>query len=158
MRLTPVEFEIMEIVWERGSALVKDVHRELHRRKGLAYTTVMTEMTLMSRKGILSHGRQGRAYLYTPLVSRKQVLEGVLEGMITEFFHGSREELLRFAGGGSAAPLPPPRQKRARPVLPPEAGSRAKPQRREAAAGHVPPDAGPVSAATAAEEEDVVLL
>ena len=40
MKLTPVEFQIMEIVWDRGSALVKDVHGELARRKGLALSLI----------------------------------------------------------------------------------------------------------------------
>jgi hypothetical protein len=100
-------------------------------------------MTLMSRKGILSHDRQGRAYLYRPMVSRRQVLDAVLEELVAEFFHGSREELLRFVvGDGAQAPLSRPRQKRARPPLP----------------GAVPAAVpSPVSAAAEAEE-DVILL
>ena len=114
MRLTPVEFEIMEIVWEQGSALVKDVHKELYRRKGLAYTTVMTEMMLMSRKGILSHDRRGRAYVYSPRVDRRQVLDDVLKSLVVEFFHGSHEELLRYVNGegAGAAVAPAPRRER----------------------------------------------
>lgn len=98
-RLTPVEFQIMEIVWELGSALVKDVHRELYRRKGLAYTTVMTEMTQMYRKGVLSHSRRGRAFLYSPRLSRREALEGNLQDFISDFFHGSTEEFSLFVGG-----------------------------------------------------------
>jgi len=86
----------MEIIWKRGSALVKDVHQELFRRKELAYTTVMTEMDHMYKKGILSHAKSGRAYLYTPRVTRKQVLDSTLDDFVADFFHGSREELERF--------------------------------------------------------------
>ncbi|MBI2822252.1 MAG: BlaI/MecI/CopY family transcriptional regulator [Acidobacteria bacterium] len=96
MKLTPAEFEIMEIIWEQGSSLVRDVHQELYRRKGLAYTTVMTEMTHLCRKGALSQGKQGRAYRYTPTLTRRQALEGTLEEFVADFFHGSREELRRF--------------------------------------------------------------
>src|SRR3989442_15422840 len=99
MKLTPVEFEIMEIIWKRGSALVKDVHQELFRRKELAYTTVMTEMDHMYKKGILAHAKSGRAYLYTPRVTRKQVLDSTLDDFVADFFHGSREELGRFMSG-----------------------------------------------------------
>ena len=88
----------MEIIWDRGNALVKDVHRELYKRKGLAYTTVMTEMTQMYRKGVLSHSRKGRAYVYTPRLSRREALEGNLEDFVTDFFHGSTEEFARFIG------------------------------------------------------------
>lgn len=104
MKLTPVEFEILEIIWPLGSALVRDVHRELYRRKGLAYTTVMTEMNLMYRKGILAHRRRGRAYLYTPRLNRRQALESTLEEFVADFFHGSRESLARFISNSREEP------------------------------------------------------
>ena len=130
MKLTPVEFEIMEIVWNRGSALVRDVHRELYTRKGLAYTTVMTEMTQMYRKGILAFSRRGRAYLYTPRVGRQEALEETLEEFVTDFFHGSRDELASFIniqhapGRNNQAPVGGDRKTRQREEPAPQPASR----------------------------------
>ncbi|HEV8131105.1 MAG TPA: BlaI/MecI/CopY family transcriptional regulator [Acidobacteriota bacterium] len=138
MRLTPVEFEIMEIIWSRGSALVKDIHAELFRRKGLAYTTVMTEMDHMYKKGVLAHRKKGRAYLYTPLISRRDALNGTVDEFVTDFFHGSRDELARFIRGEEAAPE--------------DAGKEAKQQK-----GKAMPDRSD-EAVAAGEEEDVTLL
>ncbi len=138
MKLTPVEFEIIEIIWRRGSALVKDVHQELSRRKGLAYTTVMTEMDHMYKKGILAHSKRGRAYLYTPRVTRKQVLDSTLDEFVSDFFHGSREELGCFISGDDQTV--PARQDRG--------GARIRAKRPSPA----------VTAPTASEEEDVTLL
>ena len=136
----------MEIVWERGSALVKDVHTELYRRKGLAYTTVMTEMTQMYRKGVLAHSKRGRAYVYTPKVTRREALDATLGEFASDFFHGSRQELARFALGERDAPEMEMEMRRA--GTPPPGGNAAPPPRTVPAARH---DRDP-------EEEDVTLL
>lgn len=138
MRLTPVEFEIMEIIWRRGSALVKDVHEELFRRKGLAYTTVMTEMDHMYKKGVLAHRKKGRAYLYKPLISRRDALNGTVDEFVTDFFHGSRDELARFIRGEDAEPE--------------DAGKEAKQQKGKAMLDRSR------AAVAAGEEDDVTLL
>lgn len=63
--LTHCELEVMEVVWNRGQATVQDVVDGLDRP--LAYTTVMTTMKILDRKGILKRcGKTGRAYIYEP--------------------------------------------------------------------------------------------
>ncbi|HEY2930998.1 MAG TPA: BlaI/MecI/CopY family transcriptional regulator [Acidobacteriota bacterium] len=152
MKLTPVEFEIMEIIWERGSALVKDVHSQLARRKGLAYTTVMTEMDHMYKKGLLAHAKKGRAYLYTPRVTRAQALSDTLENFVDDFFHGSREELMRFISGRAASSEAVSGLKKTeREISSPPTVSAVRTAESSLAAGEG-------RAAVADEEEDVTLL
>lgn len=133
----------MEILWERGSALVRDVHSELYRRKGLAYTTVMTEMTQMYKKGILAYNKRGRAYVYTPRLSKREALEDTLEEFIDDFFHSSREELVNFLVGASQASQKEP-VTTARPKAHPAADS--------------PTDLEPASQPDSTTEEDITLL
>ena len=67
----------MDVLWTIGQGSVQDVGRHLGRH--LAYTTVMTTLNLLaSRKKVLRREKSGRAFLYTPLVSRDEVSRSVL--------------------------------------------------------------------------------
>lgn len=80
-----LEAAVMERLWSRdGPASVREVREELQRDRQIAYTTVMTVMDNLYRKGVLSRERAGRAYLYRPVHSREehgaQLMEEVLAG------------------------------------------------------------------------------
>ena len=60
----------MEILWERGASNVRDVCQRVSRP--LAYTTVMTTLDRLYKKGLLSRGKQERAFVYTPLYTRDE--------------------------------------------------------------------------------------
>jgi predicted transcriptional regulator len=94
--LTPCEFEIMEILWRLGSATVRDVHSALKTSRGLAYTTVMTVMDKLHRKGALHQQRRGRAYFYTVQLERAEALHRRTQCLIDEYFEGSAEMLLAY--------------------------------------------------------------
>jgi predicted transcriptional regulator len=63
--LTDQELEIMKVVWERGSATVREVYEELLKQRKIAYTTVMTMMGILEQKGRLNKEVSERAYVYT---------------------------------------------------------------------------------------------
>lgn len=67
----------MEIVWQRGDSSVRDTLVELNRKdvKQRAYTTVMTTMTRLDAKGLLSRRRVGRGDIYSPAMSREEYLQ-----------------------------------------------------------------------------------
>jgi predicted transcriptional regulator len=65
-----LETTVMEILWEQGASNVHDVSRHLARP--LAYTTVMTTLDRLYKKGLLDRQKQDRAFLYTPLYSRRE--------------------------------------------------------------------------------------
>jgi predicted transcriptional regulator len=95
-QLTPCEFEIMEILWQRGSATVREVHAALKPARGLAYTTVMTVMDKLHRKGALGQKRQGRAFVYTVQVSQAQALHQQVSHVIRHYFQGSTQKFLSY--------------------------------------------------------------
>ncbi|MTV26064.1 BlaI/MecI/CopY family transcriptional regulator [Nitriliruptoraceae bacterium ZYF776] len=68
--LGPLEQDVMDVVWRLGDATVRDVHDELAADRVIAYTTVMTTMTRLATKGLLSRDTEGLAHRYRPAVSR----------------------------------------------------------------------------------------
>ncbi len=92
--LTGQELEIMKIVWRLGPASVRQVHEELLAHRKIAYTTVMTLMTILQRKGHLKRKLAGRAYVYQPTRQKRQVMRGMVKEFLDRVFNGSAEPLL----------------------------------------------------------------
>lgn len=69
-----LEQEILEIIWDLGSASAKDIHDRIlaDPERELAYASVMTVLQRLTKKGWLSHKKQGRAFYWYPLISREQ--------------------------------------------------------------------------------------
>ena len=91
-RLTPLELEIMNILWETGSANVHVVQEELER--DLAYTTVQTMLNILHRKGKVKRVLKDRAYVYKPAVTRPQFVSRHLGDLVDRLFGGSAESLV----------------------------------------------------------------
>jgi BlaI family transcriptional regulator, penicillinase repressor len=91
--LTPLELEIMNVLWETGPAGVQTVQARLQGRD-LAYTTVQTMLNVLHRKGRVKRRLQERAFLYTPLLSRQTAVTQAVGDMIERFFGGSADSLV----------------------------------------------------------------
>ena len=91
--LTPLELEIMSVLWDTGPANVQAVQARLTGRN-LAYTTVQTMLNILERKGKLERELQGRAYVYRAKVSEEKAVGQSLRDMIDRMFGGSSEELV----------------------------------------------------------------
>lgn len=92
--LTDQELAIMKIVWERGSATVRDVYEELLKQRKIAYTTVMTMMGILEQKGRLTKEAVERAYVYKPAEPQREVVGGMVKDFIQRMFDGSAQPLL----------------------------------------------------------------
>ncbi|HEU0177592.1 MAG TPA: BlaI/MecI/CopY family transcriptional regulator [Blastocatellia bacterium] len=91
-RLTPLELEIMQVLWETGAANVQTVQQRLKRE--LAYTTVQTMLNILHRKGKVKRSLKERAYFYKPAVSRRQVVRQTVNDLVEHLFGGSVENLV----------------------------------------------------------------
>jgi predicted transcriptional regulator len=91
-RLTPLELEIMHVLWETGPANVQTVQQKLPRE--LAYTTVQTMLNILHRKGKVKRTLKDRAYFYRPAVSRSQVVRQAVSDLVEHLFGGSAESLV----------------------------------------------------------------
>ena len=77
--LGDLEAEVMRRIWARGGAVtVRDILGDLEQERPIAYTTVMTVMDNLRRKGWLSRRPEGRAYRYQPLVSGEEYSAGLM--------------------------------------------------------------------------------
>ncbi|HMD39324.1 MAG TPA: BlaI/MecI/CopY family transcriptional regulator [Candidatus Acidoferrum sp.] len=93
--LGSLEFELMEILWSRGKSSVRDVVPKLSRP--LAYTTVMTTLDRLFKKGLLDRHKLDRAFVYSPSFSRQEWERKRAESVVSGFLSGpnpSRELLL----------------------------------------------------------------
>jgi predicted transcriptional regulator len=94
--LTEAELRLMEVIWRRGKATVPEVIEALEEEPAPAYNTVLTTMTILERKGYLRHTapKVGRAFVYHPVVSRRQASGKAVTHLLSRFFGGSAEALI----------------------------------------------------------------
>jgi predicted transcriptional regulator len=93
--LGALEAEVMEAVWEEGRELsVRDVHARFEAR--LAYTTVMTTMDRLYKKGLLERRKEGRAFLYSARLTRRQLALDAGAGVIRDLLDTEGEPALSF--------------------------------------------------------------
>ena len=92
--LTETELEIMHVVWELGEATVRQVHEVLAARRTVAYTTVMTMLGLLAKKGHLKREESGKAFVYRPAHPKGRVVSRMLDDFVTRVFRGSARPLV----------------------------------------------------------------
>jgi BlaI family penicillinase repressor len=90
--LTPLELEIMHVLWDAGPSTVSDVQPKL--KAELAYTTVQTMLNVLLRKNKVKRVQDGRAFRYRAVVSRQRAFDGALSDIVKRMFGGSSEALL----------------------------------------------------------------
>jgi predicted transcriptional regulator len=79
MARNDLEREVMTKLWEAGEPLtVRQVHDLLSRERDLAYTTVMTVLDRLAKKGLVTQQRADRAYRYAPAQTREEMTAGVM--------------------------------------------------------------------------------
>jgi len=91
--LTEAELPIMEILWQKGSAAVTDVVTGLS-NSVIAYNTVLTTLRILERKGYVRHTKEGRAFVYHPVVERGEASRKAVRNLVKRFFQDSPELLI----------------------------------------------------------------
>ena len=98
----------MKALWALGEGTVHTVRSQILAARPLAYTTIMTIMGRLARKGVVERRKRGRAHVYRPLVAATEVRDHALARLVDNFFLGSREKLQQYlANGGLRAADPP---------------------------------------------------
>jgi BlaI family penicillinase repressor len=92
--LAPLELDCMNTLWPVGEATVREIRDLLAARRARAYTTIMTIMDRLARKGVVERRKAGRAYVYRPRLSAQDARAQALAQVVDNFFGGSREALL----------------------------------------------------------------
>lgn len=92
-QLTDGEQNIMEVLWDKGEASVRDITDALSKEKQTAYTTVQTLCKILAEKGYADYRKEGKAFIYMPLISQDEARESALKNMLNKFFGGSPKVL-----------------------------------------------------------------
>ena len=95
--LTPAEWSIMRVVWDKQEVIVRDVFDALNEKEGWAQTTVRTMMERLVKKGMLKHKKIGPVYLYKPNVSHEQALTQSFREMVSRVTEGNLASLVAHA-------------------------------------------------------------
>ena len=96
-KLTPVEWEIMETIWQLGGApSVREVLEKAFPDGEKAYTTVQTVMNILEKKGLLKREKKGLVNFYKPTISRDKIIESEMSQMVSRMFQGSIPALANY--------------------------------------------------------------
>jgi BlaI family penicillinase repressor len=100
---TESELEILQVLWTRETASVRDVHEELAKSKDVGYTTTLKLMQIMHEKGIVKRDDSFKTHIYQAAVSKEKTQKHLLGKMINSLFGGSSTELVIQALGNHKA-------------------------------------------------------
>lgn len=92
---TELELEILKVLWRIGPATVRQVRDELAAVRDLAYTTVMTMMTIMDSKGYLKRNKDGRSFVYEATYHEQKASRNMLQDVVDRLFGGSTKAVLQ---------------------------------------------------------------
>lgn len=103
IRPTESELEILQVLWAKQTASVRDVHEELSKTKEAGYTTTLKLMQIMHEKGLVKRDDSIKTHIYQAAVTREKTQKHMLGKMINTLFGGSATELVLQALGNHKA-------------------------------------------------------
>lgn len=93
--LTKAEEEIMQIIWQLGHCLVRDVIDKLG-DEDIPHSTVSSVVRILEKKGFVDHKAYGKTYEYYPVVSREDYAQHGVKSLVEKYFGGSPKKLVSF--------------------------------------------------------------
>lgn len=101
VKLSRLEYQLMEILWERGEASIRDIQTSVSDKRRPAYTTIQTTIFRMEEKGIVGNaGRSGAAYLFRPLITRRQAQRALIDDLLSLFGGQSQPVMAHLVESG----------------------------------------------------------
>jgi BlaI family penicillinase repressor len=99
---TEGELEILQVLWEKEYATVREVHETILKTKEAGYTTTLKLMQIMFEKGLVTRDDSAKTHIYRPNVSKEKTQNQFLGKMITSLFGGSSSQLVMQALGSQS--------------------------------------------------------
>ena len=90
-----LEMQVLSVLWQRGASTVREVMEVMPDGKARAYTTILSVMQVMEKKGLLSHVTEGNTHVYQARLSRQKVTGPLLRGLVRQVFGGSAATALQ---------------------------------------------------------------
>ena len=100
---TEGELEILQVLWTKESATVREVHEELLKNKEAGYTTTLKLMQIMFDKGLVTRDSSNKTHIYQPAVTKENTQNFFVNKMIDSLFAGSSAQLVMQALGNHKA-------------------------------------------------------
>ncbi len=100
---TESELEILQVLWQKNAATVREVHEELLKLKDAGYTTTLKLMQIMFEKGLVTRDSSSKTHIYEAAVTRENTQALFLNKMIDSLFSGSSAQLVMQALGNHKA-------------------------------------------------------
>lgn len=97
IHITEAELEILQVLWDKKQATVKEIHEELSEGREAVYTTTLKQMQVMYEKGLLKRDDSRRQHIYYPDVDIKRVQRKFMDKVMKNLFSGSAGELVMNA-------------------------------------------------------------
>ena len=101
LKPTESELEILQVLWQRGKATVREVHEELSTTKDAGYTTTLKLMQIMNEKGLVKRDDSSKTHIYEALVSKEKTQQHIVGKLMNTLFDGSASQLMMRALGGN---------------------------------------------------------
>ena len=99
VKTTDKELLILQVIWQKGSVSVKDVHEALGGEEKNGYTTILKLMQIMHEKKLLTRQKKGKLHLYEAVPTLEKTRQQILDKMIQTVFRGSATQLVMSALG-----------------------------------------------------------
>jgi len=99
---TEAELQILQVLWQKGEASVKEVHECLC-DKEVAYTTILKTLQIMTEKGLVSRNKHGKMHLYEAVAQEQETQKRLLDKLMDSAFGGSAMKLVMQALGNRKA-------------------------------------------------------
>jgi predicted transcriptional regulator len=84
-----LELQVLSVLWQSGPSTAREVRQAMPDGKRRAYTTVLSVLQVMEKKGLVTHTTKGLAHVYRPAVTKRRVLRPLLRSLVTNVFGGS---------------------------------------------------------------------
>lgn len=92
---TTAELEILNVLWEKQPATVREVFEIISATKPITYTTVLKTMQIMTEKGLVERDEQSKAHLYRAKIAQTETQKGLVSELLDKVFRGSAMELMQ---------------------------------------------------------------
>ena len=90
-----LEMQILSVLWNRGASTAREVLKAMPDGKQRAYTSILSVMQVMEKKGLLKHTNRGVAHVYSPAVTRKKIIRPFMHKVVNEVFGGRPSAMMQ---------------------------------------------------------------
>ena len=99
---TESELEILQVLWDRSNATVREVHEEMSKTKDCGYTTTLKLMQIMFEKGLVKRDDSNKTHIYQPNISKDKTQKQLVSKMVNSLFGGSASQMVMQALGSQS--------------------------------------------------------